>query len=392
MAFVRQTLLLSALLVASCSTLAAERYFESVERNRQQDPIACQADKPWQCPAIGEIRIGDEFSKLKEILGDPWKSLPREDGSIDAVYPLRIVRRVTDYWVISHKSNRVVAVQLTGSRSPYNTRFQGLSLGDDEDKVIEVLGRPKKRRQYGNRNAWLWDYSPLPFTLEVYNDRLFSVRVYSPKYKLPAQQVVRTPRPTANPVAPLKDVSNNAAQIDTIQEIAEAVVGKPLNDNVFKAIENQPPAQIVDPNVRAARDTVAQANKELGEVKAATGQQAYIPKAGGEPSPATPALSQSQYTPVQQSIISSVDDWLQAWSQKDFLGYFSAYSADYVGPGSASRRVWEEKRIKRIQKPGWIKLDAERFEFVRQTANRATIRFWLGLQNPRAMATKPIKP
>ncbi len=166
------------------------KFFKSGQIKSGADKlIDCEDAQSIHCLSIGDITIGGDFDKLKEQLGSPWHSLPRKDRSIDAVYPLRIYQYSTAYWVISHKDNRIIAVQLTGNRSPQALLFSGLQLGDKYDKVIETLGHPKARRQYGKNEAYLWDYSPLPFSLEIHNNRLYSVRIHMPDSKIPNRQV-----------------------------------------------------------------------------------------------------------------------------------------------------------------------------------------------------------
>ncbi len=363
--------------------------------------INCEDTQNINCLSIGDITIGGDFDKLKEQLGTPWHSLPKKDRSIDAVYPLRIYQYSTAYWVISHKDNRIIAVQLTGNRSPQALLFSGLQLGDKRDKVIATLGYPKARRAYGKNggknggknDAHLWDYSPLPFSLEIYNDRLYSVRVHMPDSKIPTHLVSKTMadlltgrvKPKAviktglpEIVAPLV---NNKQPIEAVTTLTKNIQTK-VTDTVGvieQVVDKKDQAKTTLSNTKATLEHTAVQQTEMKTQ--ITGQAlAKIESAENPLQAANPLVR--RFSKEQLLVVDTLTDWTDAWSQKDLMGYFSAYMPGYAPKSSASRSSWEEKRVRRINKPGWIKLKPRGFTFTKHTKNIVDVEFWLDYQTP----------
>ena len=366
--------------LAQTTTLEAQplppKFFKSGQIKSGADKlIDCEDVQNINCLSIGDITIGGDFDQLKELLGTPWHSLPRKDRSIDAVYPLRIYQYSTAYWVISHKDNRIIAVQLTGNRSPQALLFSGLQLGDKRDKVIATLGYPKARRHYGKKggksggknDAYLWDYSPLPFSLEIYNNRLYSVRVHLPNSKIRSNLVSKKmadlltgrvkPKVVAKtglsePVAPLVNTRQPIASITTMAKNIQTKVTDTVGV-IEQVVAKKDQAKTTLSNTKATLEHTAV--QQTAMKTNITGQAlAKIESAESSLQAANP-LTQ-RFSKEQLLVVNTLTDWTDAWSQKDMMGYFSAYMPGYAPKSSASRSSWEEKQVKRINKHSWIKL------------------------------------
>lgn len=80
-------------------------------------------------------------------------------------------------------------------------------------------------------------------------------------------------------------------------------------------------------------------------------------------SPATsvtpPAVTTAATKPAEdrtQEVISSVNRWAQAWTDKNTSEYLSHYAQSFEPPGKATRSEWEKTRRARIERPKFIKV------------------------------------
>ena len=54
---------------------------------------------------------------------------------------------------------------------------------------------------------------------------------------------------------------------------------------------------------------------------------------------------------VEQQVSNAVNSWARAWSEKDVAGYLAAYAPDFETPNGEARKLWEQQRRERIEKP-----------------------------------------
>lgn len=424
-------------LTADAAKTTAKQFFKSGKKTRKSQDIACNNQEFINCLALGDINIGSKFDALRQKLGEPWHTFPRSDGSIDEVYPLRIYQHSTVYWVISHKNNRIVAAQLTGNQAPQTILFAGLQLGDHQDLIIDTLGYPNGRRRYGRSSAYLWDYHPLPFTLEIFNNRLYSVRVHQSREKIPTDELSETlvARLTGAQQTPVnqdknlnisqiaKAVVNDNGEFDNIittaKNTAERKLKATVNDKIAQgaqqlAGENETINQAIGKAsdklqqksgelIDKAGDKLTQKSDELIEQASQKGSEFISQKTKDTINELTDKAEQTieqstnevknevkkaitaQFNPTQREVIEAVEQWTESWSQKDIPGYFSAYTNTYTPPTSASRNVWQDKREARINSQAWIKLVSSGFNFPKAAItnnNQVTVRFWLEYEVP----------
>ncbi|MBI5451306.1 MAG: tetratricopeptide repeat protein [Gammaproteobacteria bacterium] len=52
-----------------------------------------------------------------------------------------------------------------------------------------------------------------------------------------------------------------------------------------------------------------------------------------------------------EDVIRAVQQWAQAWSQKDVKGYLASYAESFQPPDGGRRAAWEQERSERLQRP-----------------------------------------
>jgi tetratricopeptide (TPR) repeat protein len=77
-----------------------------------------------------------------------------------------------------------------------------------------------------------------------------------------------------------------------------------------------------------------------------------------EPAKASSKPETSNDTPSNdnQSVVSAVNKWASAWSNKNIEAYLDAYADSFKAPDGQSRKEWEKTRRERINKPGKIEV------------------------------------
>lgn len=87
-------------------------------------------------------------------------------------------------------------------------------------------------------------------------------------------------------------------------------------------------------------------------------------------SPPAPAASADE----KAVVITAVQNWAAAWSNKDVKGYLAAYAKDFTPASGGSRSAWETERRARIEGKGRIEVKVSQPE-VTIVGDTATIRF-----------------
>lgn len=375
---------------ALLNPITAKQFFKSGQKQAQlqQTPL-CDPDNPnpLSCLSIGDINLGSSFDLLKRKLGEPWHNLPQKDGSIHSVYPLRIYQHSTVYWVITHKNNTIQAVQLTGDQAPTELLFAGLQLGDHQNTVLDILGRPKGRRRYADSDAYLWDYSPLPISLEIYNRRLYSVRIHQVSLKQ-FDNIIAYLRDhdTLSDNLGLKQAITKASQIALElakakgKDIVETAVVTAAQQIITEKSQNEKTATIKQ-DIKATAKQVKQVVEQIPNANPET-----IKQVEQKLEQVQQKIAQApQFEPNQLAVIAAIEQWVSAWSNKDVVGYTDTYANDYVPASSPSRDAWLTKRSKRITEQPWIKLNPSGYTFppsMNTKTNQIVVRLWLEYEVP----------
>jgi tetratricopeptide (TPR) repeat protein len=127
----------------------------------------------------------------------------------------------------------------------------------------------------------------------------------------------------------------------------------------------QPAAKAEPPKV-----AVAEPPKPAPPAKVETPKVAAVapapPKAAPKAAPADNG--------ARSQVVSAVEGWARAWSDKDVKGYLGYYAPDFEVPGGISREAWEKERTERIERPKSIQVDVKVTD-VKMNDNEATVTF-----------------
>lgn len=92
------------------------------------------------------------------------------------------------------------------------------------------------------------------------------------------------------------------------------------------------------------------------------------------PAPTKPAETTKAAGDVDAQISAAVTAWAKAWSNKDVAGYLASYAADFDTPDGLSRKVWEQQRKERIERPKSISVDVK-INKITVTGNEAVVAY-----------------
>lgn len=132
------------------------------------------------CLRIGRMRLGQSAAKIRQRFGKPYKTV-KHNGATAAVYVIKSEADSPPYWVISEKRGKVVSIQITGESEPNGNAFSSLRLGDPEDKVRRLFGEPTSTAPVKSIGATVWFYRPLSFSIEIKDERIYSMKVWQPR-------------------------------------------------------------------------------------------------------------------------------------------------------------------------------------------------------------------
>jgi len=74
-------------------------------------------------------------------------------------------------------------------------------------------------------------------------------------------------------------------------------------------------------------------------------------------------------------ITSAVNNWAQAWANKNLDKYFASYSDNFKPAKGESRKAWEKQRRERITKPAQISVELSNINVNVENDNSAKVRF-----------------
>jgi hypothetical protein len=155
--------------------------------------LVCKQDTPAPnyiaCLRIGPLRVGDSYRAFRERDPKSWKETALEGGVSSSAFRIVATSDTNAYWVIGHRDDQIVTVQLTGNYSHPDLAFATIRLNDTEEKVLAMLGPPANIRVVKEIGGLLWDYLPIPISIELVHGRVYSIKVATPDLApQPAQQ------------------------------------------------------------------------------------------------------------------------------------------------------------------------------------------------------------
>ncbi len=176
-------LLLCSFLLLNCNILATDNAMNEFRRSGGSLVCTTEVYKPnqeplyLQCLRIGPLYIGQSQEDAERILGKPWKVIEQDGGVATKVFAIKSDETAKPYWVITFNSGVINAIQLTG-KNPRNVyKFSSIKLGDKKVKVLEILGEPFTTKPVESVKGILWSYHPFPISLELVDEKVYSIRV-----------------------------------------------------------------------------------------------------------------------------------------------------------------------------------------------------------------------
>lgn len=133
------------------------------------------------CLHMGPFAIGGTASSLTLALGKPAHTLPQPQDSTAWVYFLDEPER-SPYLVATVRQDEIVALQVSGAASANAYGFNHVNLGDGAETLTGYFGPAIKVEPSGSKDTELWSYAPWPFSFELTNGRVTSIRIVDPAH------------------------------------------------------------------------------------------------------------------------------------------------------------------------------------------------------------------
>jgi hypothetical protein len=159
-------------------------------------PASPQDANANHCLRLGPVQVAMELGALQKALialnTTPERSIsePRQvgatpDGGRTLMIPLATVEQGGKTGLLSYlvvlvdRANRVDTLQITGRASVASEQlpFSSIRLGTPQDRVIDLLGLPSAVTDVPQIKGRNWSYAPFPFSIEILNGQVYSVRL-----------------------------------------------------------------------------------------------------------------------------------------------------------------------------------------------------------------------
>ena len=128
---------------------------------------------------MGPFVIGDSVAVLKATLGAPHRTLPQPNGSLAWLYFLG-ERDHHPYLVATLGNNRITALQVTGPQPAKGYDFNHVDLGATTDALVQMFGQPSHFEPSEEKDTELWTYGVWPFSFEIRDGHVTSIRIHEP--------------------------------------------------------------------------------------------------------------------------------------------------------------------------------------------------------------------
>lgn len=146
--------------------------------------LVCKQETPAQnylaCLRIGPLRIGDPYRPFRERNPKPYREVTLDEGVIASAHRIIAAADAHAYWVIGHRDDTIVSIQLTGNYSHRDLAFATIQLNDSEEKVLALLGPRTHITAAREIGGLLWDYRPFPISIELVHGKVYSIKITAP--------------------------------------------------------------------------------------------------------------------------------------------------------------------------------------------------------------------
>ncbi|NEX94861.1 hypothetical protein [Caulobacter sp. 17J65-9] len=136
------------------------------------------------CLRMGPLGVGMARAEAEAVLGAPFTSV-QDRGDETFIHPLawRDVpggKELAAYVALAYDADgRVKVLQVSGVPIAQDWAFSKVRLGETEAAAIAALGEPFAREPVPDTGAQLWTYGPWPFSFEVLDGRVVSIRLHA---------------------------------------------------------------------------------------------------------------------------------------------------------------------------------------------------------------------
>lgn len=124
---------------------------------------------------LNGFRLWQYRSVAENYFGKPFQTMKRDDHVLEAHQVSKSSYMVFGYWKTFPENARTI--QITG----YPTKmipFKGLQLGDSEDQVFSVLGKPSNTKKITSPPVTIWYYDKENYTIEIdQQGRLYTIKI-----------------------------------------------------------------------------------------------------------------------------------------------------------------------------------------------------------------------
>jgi hypothetical protein len=136
------------------------------------------------CQHIGPFIIGGDAQTLVTALGTPNRMQQRPKGATAMVYFLG-GPGIAPYLVATVAQSSIVALQVTGPApaAGKDFSFNHVDLGDGTDTLVKYFGAAKHMSPSEIKDTDVWTYGPFPFSFEVKDSRVTSIRITDPEWQ-----------------------------------------------------------------------------------------------------------------------------------------------------------------------------------------------------------------
>lgn len=142
-----------------------------------------QAVSFLSCLRVGVVSIGDRMKAVEALLGEPVATSDLGVFSQSRLYEVPQKGALRPHYVLTYRDDQVVAVQLIGPPMRFPAYFSGLTLGDEQQKVIDTLGPPGQRCQSRPDRPELWTWPAFPIAIDIIDGYVAGVKVTWPEGK-----------------------------------------------------------------------------------------------------------------------------------------------------------------------------------------------------------------
>jgi hypothetical protein len=130
------------------------------------------------CLHIGDIEIGSSRNEIESKYNKIFKIIPESEKIESRVYVLNSDTETLPYVVVKYKDQKAISIQLTGLKTSDDISFSNIVLSDSENKVIEVLGKPREKVTEVDIDGVRWSYDPFPISIEFVNRKVYSIKIW----------------------------------------------------------------------------------------------------------------------------------------------------------------------------------------------------------------------